>query len=82
MKHPHPLTLVAPAEGAPAAPATPVEKLWTVKEVAQWLSMTEMSVRAILKRRQFPAALLLKFGRRVRFRSELLRDWALRQQSA
>lgn len=79
----------------PAAPASPLnsgpatvpgsvvaEKLWTIREVAGWLSMTEMAVRAMLKRRQFPQAALLKFGRRVRFRSDILRDWALRQRSA
>jgi len=75
------LSLVGKAEeSAPSAPTPP--PLWTVKQAADWLSMTELSLRSMLKRRQIPASVLLKFGRRVRFRSEMLREWALSQRSA
>lgn len=81
MEHRAKLSLVTPAvDSKPAAPAPP--PLWTVKQAAEWLSMTELSLRSMLKRRQIPASVLLKFGRRVRFRSELLREWALSQRSA
>jgi excisionase family DNA binding protein len=80
VKDRHKLSLVHPVEASPAVP--PPDKLWNIKQAADWLSMTEMSLRAMLKRRQIPASTILKFGRRVRFRSDLLREWALRQQSA
>lgn len=60
----------------------PVEPLWSVREAARWLSVTELSLRTMLKRRQFPADVVLKLGRRVRFRSDLLRAWAIRQHAA
>ena len=66
---------------ATAAPATQ-EPLWNVKQACAWLSITEHSLRTMLKRKQFPPGCVLKLGRRVRFRSDILRDWALRQQSA
>ena len=56
--------------------------LWSVRQACLWLSMTELSLRTMLKRRQIPPEIILKLGRRVRFRSDLLRDWALRQRSA
>lgn len=58
------------------------DKLWTVKQACEWLSMTELALRTMLKRRQVPDDAILKLGRRIRFRSEILRDWALRQRSA
>ena len=60
----------------------PVEPLWSVRQAAQWLSISEMSLRTMLKRRQIPAELVLKLGRRVRFRSDLLRAWAIGQRAA
>ena len=58
------------------------DPLWTIRQACQWLSVTELSLRTMLKRRQIPPEIVLKLGRRVRFRSDLLRDWAIRQQSA
>lgn len=81
MEHRAKLSLIAPAED-PKPSATALPPLWTVKQAADWLSMTELSLRSMLKRRQIPASVILKFGRRVRFRSEMLREWALSQRSA
>jgi len=56
--------------------------LWTVRQAGAWLSMSELSLRTMLKRRQIPAEIVLKIGRRVRFRSDLLRAWAFGRRSA
>ena len=53
------------------------DRLWTIKEASNWLSLTEHAVRSMLKRRQFPPEVILKLGRRIRFRSNTLREWAL-----
>jgi predicted DNA-binding transcriptional regulator AlpA len=60
----------------------PAEPLWSVREASRWLSITELSLRTMLKRRQFPPDVVLKLGRRVRFRSDLLRAWAIGQRAA
>jgi hypothetical protein len=60
----------------------PKDGLWTVRQASEWLSITELSLRTMLKRRQIPPDIILKLGRRVRFRSDLLREWALKQRSA
>jgi predicted DNA-binding transcriptional regulator AlpA len=60
----------------------PTDGLWDVRHASHWLSISELSVRTMLKRRQFPPDVVLKIGRRVRFRSDLLRQWVLQQQSA
>ena len=56
--------------------------LWSVRQAGAWLSVTELSLRTMLKRRQIPPEIVLKIGRRVRFRSDLLRAWALGQRAA
>jgi hypothetical protein len=60
----------------------PKDGLWTVRQACEWLSMTELSLRTMLKRRQIPPEIILKLGRRIRFRSDLLRDWAIAQRCA
>ena len=45
----------------------PKDGLWTVRQACEWLSMTELSLRTMLKRRQIPPEIILKLGRRVRF---------------
>jgi excisionase family DNA binding protein len=60
----------------------PQDALWTVRQASEWLSITELSLRTMLKRRQVPADIIVKLGRRVRFRSDLLREWVLKQRSA
>jgi excisionase family DNA binding protein len=62
--------------------SAPADGLWTVRQASQWLSVTELSLRTMLKRREIPGELLLKIGRRVRFRSDLFRAWVLQQRSA
>lgn len=59
--------------------SAPVDGLWTVRQASQWLSVTELSLRTMLKRRQIPKGVILKLGRRIRFRSDLLRTWVLEQ---
>ena len=56
--------------------------LWNIRQACEWLSVTELSLRTMLKRREIPAEIIVKLGRRVRFRSDLLRDWVLKQRSA
>jgi excisionase family DNA binding protein len=56
--------------------------LWNVRQACEWLSVSELSLRTMLKRRQIPPEIVLKLGRRVRFRSDLLREWALAQRCA
>ena len=60
----------------------PKDGLWNIRQACEWLSVTEHSLRTMLKRREIPAEIILKLGRRVRFRSDLLRAWALAQRSA
>jgi len=59
----------------------PKDGLWTVRQACEWLSVTELSLRTMLKRREIPLEIILKLGRRVRFRSDLLREWAINQRS-
>jgi excisionase family DNA binding protein len=60
----------------------PKDGLWNIRQACEWLSVTELSLRTMLKRREIPAEIIVKLGRRVRFRSDLLRDWVLKQRSA
>lgn len=66
------------------APIIPFPKdgLWTVRQACEWLSVTEHSLRTMLKRREIPPEIILKLGRRVRFRSDLLREWVLAKHCA
>jgi len=41
--------------------------------------VSELSLRTMLKRREIPLEIIVRLGRRVRFRSDRLRDWALQQ---
>lgn len=59
----------------------PKDGLWTVRQACEWLSVTELSLRTMLKRREIPLEIIVKLGRRVRFRSDLLRNWVLRQSA-
>src|SRR5262245_19071786 len=62
-------------------PAPPAEQsLWAIPDVAQFLKVTVKAVRCMLQRRVIPESCLLKIGRRVRFRPELLRTWVLAQK--
>jgi len=58
------------------------DALWNVKQVSEWLSVTELALRTMLKRGQLPAEAILRLGRRIRFRSDLIRHWALQQRIA
>src|SRR5690348_2977699 len=69
------LTLVEPSSVPP-----PEQSLWAIPDVADFLKVTVKAVRCMLQRRLFPEPCLLKIGRRVRFRPELLRTWVLAQR--
>lgn len=58
------------------------KQLWTIKEFAEWLRLTPMAVRGMLRRREFPEGAILKVGRRVRIRVALVQDWILKRKSA
>jgi excisionase family DNA binding protein len=63
------------------APAQP-DKLWTVRQAADWLSLTEHALRTMLRRNQLPSEAILRIGRRIRFRSNALRAWTQTGQPA
>jgi excisionase family DNA binding protein len=68
------LALVGPTESAPISTPVP-DKLWTVKQAAEWLSLTEHALRTMLRRNQLPPDAIVRIGRRIRFRSDRLRTW-------
>ncbi len=64
-------------DGTAAAPV-----LWTVEDCAKWLSLTVMSFRCMLRRREIPAEAVVRIGRRVRLRADLLQAWVLKGKVA
>lgn len=56
--------------------------LWTVEEFAQWLRITPMAARAMLRRREVPSPAIVKIGRRVRLRADLVQKWVLERNAA
>jgi hypothetical protein len=63
-------------------PPDPPETLWTIEEFASWLRITTLAARAILRRRELPPDAVLKIGRRVRLRAELVKAWVLKRRPA
>jgi excisionase family DNA binding protein len=57
----------------------PAPTLWTVEEFAQWMRITAMAARCMLRRRELPQEAILKVGRRVRLRADLLQEWILKK---
>lgn len=53
------------------------ETLWTVKQVAEYLGVTQRTVYALLRRRKLPA---LKVGGGWRFKPRELQEWLERQR--
>ena len=49
--------------------------LWDVKQASQWLALTEHALRTMLRRNQVPPEAIVRIGRRIRFRSDVLRAW-------
>jgi excisionase family DNA binding protein len=74
MAQPTKLALVEAPE-APQPVAGVPDKLWTIKQAADWLSLTEHALRTMLRRNQIPQDATLRIGRRIRFRSDALRAW-------
>ena len=58
------------------------ETLWTIEDFAAWLRITPMAARAMLRRRELPREAILKIGRRVRLRAEIVKSWVLKREPA
>ncbi len=56
----------------------PAEPLWTIRQASAWMSMTERALRCMLHRRQVPLEVIVRIGRRIRFRPSELRAWVQR----
>ena len=67
-----------PNEIVPPAPPT----LWTVDEFAAWMRITPMAVRCMLRRREVPEKAIVRVGRRVRLRADILQEWILKGRVA
>jgi hypothetical protein len=64
-----------------AAETKPLE-LWTVEEFATWMRITPMAARCMLRRRELPQAAVIKIGRRVRLRVDILQEWVVKGRVA
>lgn len=58
------------------------DELWTIRDFAEWFKVSIPAVRGILRRRELPPEAVIKVGRRVRLKAELVKQWVLRRQSA
>lgn len=58
------------------------ETLWTIEDFAAWLRITPMAARAMFRRRELPPEAILKIGRRVRLRAEIVKAWVLKREPA
>lgn len=67
---------------APPTVETSDDRLWTVRQASQWLSLTEHALRSMLRREQIPHEAIFRMGRRIRFRSNALRAWVRDRHSA
>ena len=56
----------------------PVEPLWTIRQASAWMSMTERALRCMIHRDQVPRDVIVRIGRRIRFRAAALRAWVQR----
>ena len=56
-------------------------QLWTIEEFAEWLRITPVAARAMIRRRELPQEGIFKVGRRVRLRSSVIQQWVLNQDS-
>lgn len=63
------------------AETKPLE-LWTVEEFATWMRITPMAARCMLRRRELPEAAVIKIGRRVRLRVDILQEWVVKGRVA
>ena len=51
------------------------QELWTINEFAEWLRISSAAARAMLRRRELPEQAVIRIDRRVRIRSEIIKDW-------
>jgi predicted DNA-binding transcriptional regulator AlpA len=56
----------------------PAEPLWTIRQASAWMSMSERALRCMLHRNQVPREVIIRIGRRIRFRADALRAWVQR----
>ncbi len=56
--------------------------LWTVEECAEWMSMTPLAIRGMLRRREIPSHAVIKIGRRIRLRADVIKEWILSGKAA
>ena len=56
----------------------PAEPLWTIRQASEWLSMSERALRCMLQRNQVPRDVIIRIGRRIRFRAGAMRAWIQR----
>lgn len=61
---------------------SPAEPLWNIRQASQWLSMSERALRCMLQRNQLPKDVIVRIGRRIRFRAGPFRAWIQRGVSA
>ncbi len=59
----------------------PNDGLWTVRQACSWLSLTEHALRTMLRRNQLPPEVIVRLGRRIRFKSSALRAWVERRSA-
>ena len=51
------------------------DPLWTLKDLAAFLSVTEASARKIISRGQLPPGAVIRVGSRIRLRAAVLKEW-------
>ena len=56
-------------------PQDTTEPLWTLKDLAAFLNITEGSARKVVSRGQLPAAAVVRVGARLRIRAAIVRAW-------
>ncbi len=53
------------------------QDLWTINEFSEWLRISPAAARAMVRRQELPERSVLRIGRRVRIRSEMIKEWVL-----
>lgn len=55
--------------------AVPADGLWDIPQACRWLSLSEQALRTMLRRNQLPPEAIVRIGRRIRLRSDVIRAW-------
>lgn len=67
------------SNGEETAMSNNAQELWTVEEFAQYVKVTPGAARAMIRRDQVPQEAVLRIGRRVRLRAEVIKAWIAKQ---